>query len=54
MSGAAKARVQALSEQLSKAREDPGKFEDIPRIPQIAGDSAGPYVNDQIKELSLY
>lgn len=44
MSSAAKARVQALSEQLSKPREDPGMFEDIPKIPTIAGDSAGPYV----------
>ncbi|GAB7361775.1 hypothetical protein MBLNU230_g1819t1 [Neophaeotheca triangularis] len=48
MSGAAKARVQALSEQLSVPRPDPGKFENIPRIPTIAGESNGPRVKDKI------
>ena len=42
MTSAAKARVQALSEQLVKPRADPGKFEDIPKIPTIAGPSNGP------------
>lgn len=40
MTSAAKQRLAALSEQLVKEREDPGMFEDIPRIPRIAGDSA--------------
>lgn len=42
MSSASKARLQQLSEQLVKPREDPGTFENIPRIPTIAGDSNGP------------
>lgn len=42
MSAAPKARLQAMSEQLSKPRADPGTFEDIPKIPMIADDSAGP------------
>lgn len=42
MAAAPKARLQALSEQLAKPRESPGTFEDIPRIPTIAGDSMGP------------
>lgn len=42
MSSASKARVQQLSEQLAVPRQDPGKFEDIPKIPRIAGDSTGP------------
>ena len=41
MTSAAKARVQALSEQLSKPRVDPGTFENIPRIPKIAGPATG-------------
>ncbi|KAK0352467.1 hypothetical protein LTR91_026172 [Friedmanniomyces endolithicus] len=48
MSRAARARVQALSEQLVKPRQDPGTFEDIPRIPTIAGDSNGPRVKDKV------
>ncbi|KAK0259278.1 hypothetical protein LTR91_006069 [Friedmanniomyces endolithicus] len=48
MSKAARARVQALSEQLVKPRQDPGTFEDIPRIPTIAGDSNGPRVKDKV------
>lgn len=42
MSSAPKQRLQALSEQLSVPRPDPGMFEDIPKIPRIAGDSTGP------------
>ena len=42
MTSSPKARVQALSEQLATPREDPGTFEDIPKIVRIAGDSAGP------------
>merc|ERR1712070_1100903 len=48
MSAAAKARVQALSEQLVKPREDPGQFEGIPRIPTIAGDSSGQRVKGKV------
>ncbi|TKA83614.1 hypothetical protein B0A55_00433 [Friedmanniomyces simplex] len=48
MSKAARARVQALSEQLVKPRPDPGTFEDIPRIPTIAGDSNGPRAKDKV------
>lgn len=44
MTSAPKLKQQALSEQLSKPREDPGTFENIPKIPTIAGDSVGPYV----------
>ncbi|KXL45165.1 hypothetical protein M433DRAFT_148675 [Acidomyces richmondensis BFW] len=48
MAAAPKARLQALSEQLAKPRESPGTFEDIPRIPTIAGDSMGPRVKDKV------
>ncbi|KAI6883440.1 NAD(P)-binding protein, partial [Hortaea werneckii] len=48
MSAAAKARVQALSEQLVRPREDPGQFEGIPRIPTIAGDSSGQRVKGKV------
>ncbi|KAI6823429.1 NAD(P)-binding protein [Hortaea werneckii] len=48
MSAAAKSRVQALSEQLVKPREDPGQFEGIPRIPTIAGDSSGQRVKGKV------
>jgi len=48
MTAAPKARLQALSEQLVKPREHPGTFEDIPRIPTIAGDSLGPRVKDKV------
>lgn len=44
MSSASRARVQQLSEQLVVPRQDPGMFEDIPRIPTLAGDSVGLYV----------
>lgn len=42
MTSLAKARVQAFSEQLSVPRTDPGTFENIPKIPTIAGNSTGP------------
>ncbi|KAK3640320.1 hypothetical protein LTR56_011916 [Elasticomyces elasticus] len=49
MSGSAKQRVQALSEQLVKpTTRDAGTFEDIPRIPTIAGDSNGPRVKGKV------
>ncbi|KAK5010565.1 hypothetical protein LTR28_009108 [Elasticomyces elasticus] len=41
MSHIPKQRLNQLSEQLSKPREQLGTFEDIPKIPRIAGDSAG-------------
>ncbi|TKA72319.1 hypothetical protein B0A49_06405 [Cryomyces minteri] len=41
MSSLPKQRLQQLSEQLAKPAEDPGTFEDIPRIRKIAGDPAG-------------
>ncbi|KAK3088941.1 hypothetical protein LTR53_019887, partial [Teratosphaeriaceae sp. CCFEE 6253] len=47
MSRAAKERVQALSEQLVKPRQDLGKFEDLPRIPTIASND-GPRVKDKV------
>jgi len=40
----AKQRLQALSQQLAEGIPDAGTFEDIPRIRQVAPDSAGPYV----------
>ncbi|KAK5121783.1 hypothetical protein LTR85_004658 [Meristemomyces frigidus] len=48
MSSASKARLSQLSEQLVKPREDPGTFEDIPRIPTIAGESNGPRVSGKV------
>lgn len=42
MSSAAKQRLQALSQQLAEGIPDAGKFEDIPRIRQVAQDSVGP------------
>lgn len=42
MSAAPKQRAQALSEQLSVPVQDPGTFENIPKLKRIAGDSAGP------------
>jgi hypothetical protein len=44
MTSAARQRLQALSQQLVEGVPDAGTFEDIPKIRQVAGDSAGPYV----------
>lgn len=52
MSGAPKARLQALSEQLAKPRTDPGTFEGIPKIPRIAEDAAGPSVAGKVVIIS--
>lgn len=41
MAEAPKQRLQMLSEQLAKPREDPGMFENIPKIHRVAGDSTG-------------
>ncbi|EON61296.1 3-oxoacyl-[acyl-carrier protein] reductase [Coniosporium apollinis CBS 100218] len=48
MTSAPAKRLQQLSEQLSKPRDDPGKFENIPKIPRIAGDSAGQRVKGRV------
>lgn len=48
MSGAAPKRLQQLSEQLAVPRTDPGNFENIPKIPKIAGDSMGPRLKDKV------
>ncbi|KAK4986950.1 hypothetical protein LTR50_004994 [Elasticomyces elasticus] len=48
MSHIPKQRLNQLSEQLSKPREQLGTFEDIPKIPRIAGDSAGPRVKGKV------
>ncbi|PLN86737.1 dehydrogenase with different specificitie [Aspergillus taichungensis] len=48
MSSAAKQRLQALSQQLAEGIPDAGKFEDIPRIRQVAQDSVGPRVKDKV------
>ncbi|KAL1642456.1 hypothetical protein SLS58_005530 [Diplodia intermedia] len=48
MTSAPKTKQQALSEQLSRPREDPGTFENIPKIPTIAGDSVGPRATDKV------
>lgn len=37
-----KQRLQAVSQQLAEGIPDAGKFEDIPKIRQVAGDSVGP------------
>lgn len=42
MTSVPKQRLQQLSAQLSAPIEDPGTFENIPKIRRIAGDSAGP------------
>lgn len=44
----AKHRLQALSQQLVEGIPDAGTFEDIPRIRQVASDSAGPRVKDKV------
>ncbi|KAL8792111.1 MAG: hypothetical protein Q9195_005286 [Heterodermia aff. obscurata] len=43
-----KRRLQALSEQLEVPPADPGTFESIPRVRQIAPDSAGPRLKDKV------
>ncbi|RHZ47602.1 SDR family NAD(P)-dependent oxidoreductase [Aspergillus thermomutatus] len=48
MSGVAKRRLQAVSQQLVEGIPDAGKFEDIPRIRTIASDSVGPRVKDKV------
>ncbi|RAL17034.1 SDR family NAD(P)-dependent oxidoreductase [Aspergillus homomorphus CBS 101889] len=48
MSGNAKRRLQALSQQLVEGIPDAGTFEDIPRIRTIAPDSVGPRVKDKV------
>ncbi|QIW98500.1 hypothetical protein AMS68_004018 [Peltaster fructicola] len=52
MSGAPKARLQALSEQLVKPKSAPGSFEGIPKIPKIAEDAAGPSVAGKVVIIS--
>jgi len=42
MSAAPKRSLVGLSRELNEPRPDPGMFEDIPKIPTIAGDSKGP------------
>jgi hypothetical protein len=41
-SAAPKRRLQALSEQLVNPIRSEGQFENLPNIPTVAGDSAGP------------
>ncbi|KAL4918361.1 hypothetical protein BDW62DRAFT_67742 [Aspergillus aurantiobrunneus] len=48
MSGNARQRLQALSQQLVEGIPDAGHFENIPRIRQVAGDSVGPRVKDKV------
>ncbi|GFF24430.1 3-oxoacyl-[acyl-carrier-protein] reductase FabG [Aspergillus lentulus] len=48
MSGVAKRRLQAVSQQLVEGIPDAGKFEDIPRIRTVAPDSVGPRVKDKV------
>ncbi|RHZ51223.1 hypothetical protein CDV55_102437 [Aspergillus turcosus] len=48
MSGVAKRRLQAVSQQLVEGIPDAGKFEDIPRIRTVASDSVGPRVKDKV------
>ncbi|GMG29010.1 unnamed protein product [Aspergillus oryzae] len=48
MSGAAKQRLQALSQQLVEGIPDAGTFEGIPKIRQVAQDSVGPRVKDKV------
>ncbi|KAL4957291.1 hypothetical protein BDW69DRAFT_37075 [Aspergillus filifer] len=48
MSGNARQRLQALSQQLVEGIPDAGTFEDIPKIRQVAGDSVGPRVKDKV------
>ncbi|GIZ41784.1 hypothetical protein CKM354_000507800 [Cercospora kikuchii] len=48
MSSAPKKRLQALSEQLQNPIRSEGKFEDLPNIPAVAGDSKGPRTQGKI------
>ncbi|KAF7169611.1 hypothetical protein CNMCM5623_002233 [Aspergillus felis] len=48
MSGVAKRRLQAVSQQLVEGIPDAGKFEDIPRIRTVAPDSVGLRVKDKV------
>ncbi|MCJ1363667.1 hypothetical protein MMC16_002775 [Acarospora aff. strigata] len=48
MTSVPKQRLQQLSEHLSAPIEDPGTFENIPKIRRIAGDSAGPRVKGKV------
>jgi hypothetical protein len=48
MTSSAKRRLAALSEQLVAPIGDQGKFEDIPILKKIAGDSNGPRVKGKI------
>ncbi|OCK97639.1 NAD(P)-binding protein [Cenococcum geophilum 1.58] len=48
MSSAPKRGLQALNEQLSKPLEDPGTFENIPKIRRIAGDSASQRIKGKV------
>ncbi|GFF30308.1 3-oxoacyl-[acyl-carrier-protein] reductase FabG [Aspergillus udagawae] len=48
MSGVAKRRLQAVSQQLVEGIPDAGKFEDIPRIRTVASDSVEPRVKDKV------
>ncbi|PTU23206.1 hypothetical protein P175DRAFT_0454698 [Aspergillus ochraceoroseus IBT 24754] len=48
MSGTARHRLQALSQQLVEGIPDAGSFEDIPKIRQVAQDSVGPRVKDKV------
>lgn len=48
MTAAPKRRLQALSEQLVAPVGDQGKFEDIPVLKKIAGDSTGPRLSGKV------
>lgn len=48
MTASAKRRLVALSEQLVAPLGDQGKFEDIPILKKIAGDSTGPRVKGKV------
>lgn len=48
MTSAAKRRLDALSQQLAEGIPDAGNFESIPRVRQVAGESAGPRVTGKV------
>ncbi|EEH06868.1 3-oxoacyl-(acyl-carrier-protein) reductase [Histoplasma capsulatum G186AR] len=48
MSSTANRRLQAVSQQLAEGIPDPGTFENIPRIREIAPDSVGPRVRGKV------
>jgi len=48
MSSVPKKRLDTISEQLAIPRKDPGTFENISKIPRIAGDSAGQRVKGKV------